>query len=314
MRNATPEMIEMYTILVIGLAAVGLGVPGVLLRRRESPPRPPWKPALLLAFLLAVGGGGAALAGLPRFAWLPPLALAPVWLAFAVLRTGWPTALCLWLARLATSPRTQAASVILAGGALLTWQTYDLTRDVENQFTRTDALLAVITSVPPLEEDPEARVLTDAGQFIPMWRVIANSSTDDFDVELDYLQHQGYEIKLIRTAPPDLTHNCHGWVFTGGKRWIRGAHVEQILKDNRYLVVSSPAPGDVAIFRTSSGIVSHTALVRSVSDDGTILLESKWGKLGRFIHTASEHVYAIDSCTYYRSTRGSHVVQMSKPL
>ena len=42
---------------------------------------------------------------------------------------------------------------------------------------------------------------------------------------------------MIARAKPDATHNCHGWLFTGGRYWVAGDQVEDILADNGYAQV-----------------------------------------------------------------------------
>ena len=120
---------------------------------------------------------------------------------------------------------------------------------------------------------------------------------------------QRLEVKLIQTDGPDVSYNCHGWVFTGGKGWVRGSNVARIIRDNGYQEVTSPAPGDIAVYRDHAGEVTHTAVVRGQMQDGTLLLESKWGKLGRYIHTEKGQPYAVHACTFYSTERGGHVLQ-----
>jgi hypothetical protein len=117
------------------------------------------------------------------------------------------------------------------------------------------------------------------------------------------------EWKVIRTAGPDPRCNCHGWVFAGGRYWLHGAFVESILHDNGYEPAGHTRPGDVAIFRNSAGEMMHSGLVRSVGDDGLVLVESKWGQLGRYIHIADEHMYRGLHATYYHTARGGHQLQ-----
>lgn len=298
----------MYTVLVFACLAVALGLPG-LLARQPAGRRASWRRAVALAGVFAVLGGALAVAGQPSFLWLPFLLLVPVWLLFAVCRSGLITSGGLFFTRLLEHVRFQAALLLLGGGALLGWQSYSITCSVEQELADTDDILSLIAAVPNLEDSPSFYILTDAGQRIPLFRATDNDA-DGSRLEKEYLHQRGYDAKIIQTGDADVSYNCHGWVFAGGKGWVRGSFVDQILTDNRYQTVSRPVPGDVAVFRDRQGVVSHTALVRSVFDDGTVLLESKWGKLGRFIHTSTQHVYAGDSLGYYRSPRPSHVVNL----
>src|SRR5262249_26831322 len=113
--------------------------------------------------------------------------------------------------------------------------------------------------------------------------------------------------KRIQTAPADPAYNCHGWVFTGGRCWVRGGAVESILADNAYQVTTQPKEGDLAVFRSSAGEVTHTGLVRG-NAAGSVLIESKWGQMGRYVHTARDHPYRTDGLTYYHTPRGTHLL------
>ena len=64
----------------------------------------------------------------------------------------------------------------------------------------------------------------------------------------------------------------------------------------------APRPGDVAIFRDLAGQVTHSAVVRGLASDGLVILESKWGWAGRFLHTPAGQCYGSD-CTFYRTER-----------
>ena len=43
--------------------------------------------------------------------------------------------------------------------------------------------------------------------------------------------------------------------------------------------------------------------------EGKILIESKWGRLGRFIHTNEQHCYLSTTPTYYHTRRGGHLLR-----
>lgn len=81
----------------------------------------------------------------------------------------------------------------------------------------------------------------------------------------------------ISRGPASDEPNCHGWVFTGGGYLMFGRHVDTILAENGYERVTSPVPGDLCVYRTPEGTVSHTAAVRAVLADGAVLVEGKWG-------------------------------------
>jgi len=145
--------------------------------------------------------------------------------------------------------------------------------------------------------------LTDQGHVIPLCRVEKGASYQHVE-SLEEHQNSGYAI--TRTAPPTPESNCHGWVFTDGRYWIDGEEVERILKENRYTEISSPRPGDLIVYRPAAGgVVSHTGIVRSISEDGLVMVESKWGSKGRFLHAAQNQPH-WKTWTYHRSPRQGH--------
>src|SRR5262249_59637069 len=88
-----------------------------------------------------------------------------------------------------------------------------------------------------------------------------------------------------------------------------GSQVPQILADNGYRPVTTPRAGDLVVFRDGQGEVVHSGVVCGASEDGTVLIESKWGRLGRFVHTASQHCYPETKVTYYHTPRGGHLLR-----
>lgn len=112
---------------------------------------------------------------------------------------------------------------------------------------------------------------------------------------------------LIVRGTPDRHYNCHGWVFTGGKHLLRGDGVECILHDHNYIRVMTAQENDLAIYRSAGGTILHTALVRSILEDGTVLVESKWGVDGRYLHQVQDQPYS-QHYEYYRSPDGSHLI------
>ena len=155
----------------------------------------------------------------------------------------------------------------------------------------------------------ESRVgMTDRGNAIHLLTAgEAKSALELFEHEQSTLQSAQIQDYVIRRGPADDTSNCHGWVFAGGKFAILGHEVETILADNDYELVSEPYPGDLCVYRNGSNAVAHTALVRSVFDDGTILVEGKWGRYGVFLHPVERSVYG-DNFGYYRTDRPIHIL------
>src|SRR5262249_49733975 len=106
---------------------------------------------------------------------------------------------------------------------------------------------------------------------------------------------------------------CHGWVFAMGQAWISGAAVDTILDDNGYASVDDPAVGDLVVYRDGTGKVLHSGIVRGVAGDERILVESKWGALGIYVHAAGHTGYA-DNFKFYRSKRQGHLLRgLSRP-
>jgi hypothetical protein len=296
-----------YALLLLGILAGLLGLHGLFRRQRQGVT--PWKAPLILAAVLSVTGAVTALAGLPLYAWWPATVLALVMLALALLRSPLPGWFGRHLLRLASQPRAQAVVLFLAGIGLIVAQAYQLDQQVEQDLAFSAQQLTAQSSQPVLDPVLERPAFSDAGRQVALWRAQATVEEGLSEQELTYLRNLGLEQHVIRTSDINLQHNCHGWIFTGGRYWVKGSSVPDILKDNNYEAVSRPGPGDVAVYRNGQGEVMHTALVRAIREDGTILLESKWGRLGCFIHTNTRHAYSSSSCTYYRTDRGGHLLR-----
>lgn len=105
------------------------------------------------------------------------------------------------------------------------------------------------------------------------------------DLEAEKLLHDPqYAFQFIRTAPADVSYNCHGWTFRAGKRSVGDSEVTEWINSPRYKqVVTRPMPSDIVIYYKGDSIC-HSGIVQSISRNGIVLVESKWGTLGRFIH------------------------------
>jgi hypothetical protein len=213
-----------------------------------------------------------------------------------------------WVAKVAAQPSWQAVALLVVGLGLAGYGIYaldsNLDQDLLDSDMRMEAMVGSVNLGPTSEQAP-----TDKGRLIPLFH--PDQSTAEVMAsfpEEEFLHRRKMDQHLIQTGPMDPGYNCHGWVFAGGKFWVRGVAVPDILKDNGYYNVSHPRAGDLAIFRDAKGTVAHTALVRGHGTLGAVLLESKWGTLGRYIHTADRHLYAGHQVQYYRTERGSHVL------
>ena len=127
------------------------------------------------------------------------------------------------------------------------------------------------------------------------------------DFEHEILEARHWNDYLIRRQPAADHCNCHGWVFTGGRYWVHYDDVEHILDENGYETVTAPRPGDLTVYRTSTGTICHTALVRAICDEGSVLVEGKWGWMGVFLHRVGDSLYG-QNYTFYRSSRPGHLL------
>jgi hypothetical protein len=294
--------LDYLTVCVFGLAGTLLGLAGLFLCgwRRWG-----WaSPAACLA-LAAAGAAGAA-ARLEQGYWLPLLALAAVWGLFLFVRS--PVAG--WLARLVRTPRVQWALLLLAGPALMLWLGGRLADEAAPLFNPPPGLFD--PEAVGLSELPGTTAVTDAGTTLPLFTPNLSAEGPPLVDEDTYLRQQRLKHGVLRLAPPGPEYNCHAWVFTGGRHWLRGEHVDQVLEDNGYRPTAAPRPGDVAVYRNGAAEVVHSGLVHTVSADGLVLIESKWGGLGRYLHSPSDHCYGGAVCTYYRSPRQGHLLTVNE--
>ena len=72
--------------------------------------------------------------------------------------------------------------------------------------------------------------------------------------------------------------------------------------------MTAPQAGDLVVYRDGGGQVSHTGIVYSAVPGGLVLVESKWGKGGRFIHPVDAQPYP-GPWTYYRADRPGHLLR-----
>lgn len=146
--------------------------------------------------------------------------------------------------------------------------------------------------------------VTDQGREIPLAAYALSSSIGD--AESNLLARQPFAAQVIRLFPPSAETNCHGWVFTGGRHAIPSQHIEGLLSDNLYEPVDSPDVGDIVVYHSGETIL-HTGLVKWIDERGTVFVESKWGPLGVYLHSALAQPYG-DEFTYYRTSRPGHLV------
>jgi hypothetical protein len=165
-----------------------------------------------------------------------------------------------------------------------------------------------LMAMPPVEPEHAVTTTTDYGSPIRLMKAISPRAAEDLKpVEQRILTAMRRNGRLIRHRPADDLSNCFGWVFADGRYWLDGDQVERILAENGYRVAPRPSAGDVAVYRDEDGEIGHAAVVRAVCDDGSVLVEGKWGWMGVFLHRADDSCYG-QGCTYYRSARSGHAL------
>jgi hypothetical protein len=302
------SLVETYvaSICLVGLSGVLLGLLGLPSRAGR---RPLVRTAARLAVALAVGGGAAAAFALghPRGVWVSPAALAVGALALETIRSPAAARALLGAVGLIARPRCQAALLLLAGPALALWLAYHL-EESANAASPDAAFVTEAVSL-PMEEVPGVYAVTDAGQPVRVYRLTdeALACPARADGEAAALQMPHVRERFIRTAPYDPRYNCHGWVLTGGRYWVKCQDMAAILQENGYEPVASPRAADLVVYRDAKGMVTHSAVVRVAGSDTPVLVESKWGRAGRFIHPVDAHGYGGDY-QYYRSPRPGHLL------
>jgi hypothetical protein len=160
---------------------------------------------------------------------------------------------------------------------------------------------------PSLVETSDAAARTDRGTPVPVKRPLApRDVAQTSEAERRFLQKSPFRDQMMRQRKADDGSNCHGWVFTGGRYWLDPEAVELALRENGYVDVTAPRPGDLVVYR-SHGSVGHTAVVRYVSDVAPPLVEGKWGAMGVYVHPVDQCVYGPEY-TFYRSARPGHLL------
>jgi hypothetical protein len=301
-----PLELSCWLVCAAGTAGCLLGLLGLLAADRL---RPSWT---ALVALVAVGLAGDAAAGyvrgVPAVVWLPVAGLASLAaaaVAAPVVRFPLLVRACREARDCLAGPRGQGI-VLLVGGAGLFWAgAVLLDAGVPEDLSRFD--VHRVAANPPLREVVPCPAVTDRGRPLRLATAVLTTPDAAPPESSDRLRERGSGGRLIQTAPPDPAYDCHGWVFTGGRYWLLGTDVERVLADNGYREVASPAVDDLAVVRLPDGSISHTGLVR-VATAGLVLVESKWGSQGRYVHRPEDAPYVGRWC-YYRSARRGHLLR-----
>jgi len=292
-------MTGLLAALILGVGGAAVGLAGLLERPRQAGRRLPGAGAFVAVMLLVLSGG-LALAGQPRIVWAAAAAPAGAdLLARIVMRYSEP--LLAFLRWMLGAGRLRAGALLILGPLVAVGWCYCFDA-AEQDACPEKGLSSQVT--PDFGLYPLSfTAATDGGQPI---RLFAFAPKDEIDPEPI---PAGYAQRIIRTAPPDKTSNCHGWVFTGGRYCLVGRDVELILRDNGYEQVSDPMAGDLVIYRDGGEIV-HTGLVRATGD--LTMVESKWSVGGRYLHAPADQGFGR-SWAYYRTARASHVLKCDWP-
>lgn len=158
-------------------------------------------------------------------------------------------------------------------------------------------------------EELPSPFVTDLGRPIRAARFYGTPPTHTAmaQAHLKTLSVNGLRDRVLRVSDDWLPANCHGYVFASSNYRLLSEEVERILEDNAYRPVGTPRAGDLAIYRNHEGIVTHTGLVRAV-DPKRIYVESKWGRLGVFLHPHDLSPYVDSDTVFYRSFRRGHAL------
>ena len=147
------------------------------------------------------------------------------------------------------------------------------------------ALLEKIHEVPPLVEDESVWGWTDRRSPIRLYQAEVLRPVEDLRLlEFEVLAAQRRQGHVLRRQEADDHSNCFGWIFAEGRYWLDNDQVEFILKENGYGLAATAVPGDLAVYRDDQQRIRHAAVVRAVCDDGTVLVEGKWGWMGVYLH------------------------------
>jgi hypothetical protein len=279
------------------LLSLGLGGPILGIARWLD------RPQLAGLALVGLGSWGAAAfaAGQPTEAWLPPAGLTAVYLLAVIAIRLRP-----FISRALVSRSGLAGAFVLLGPLLACAWVIEFDRSTQSEEFVPHEMPPKVDEPPPVLTNNTAH--TDRDRIIPLY---TRGPADENNLLRSEKYHaNNYSLALIRTAAIEQDYNCHGWIFTGGRYWVRGEFVDSILNDNGYQRVDQPRQGDLVVYRAAEGNVLHSGLVR-VADDSLILIESKWGTIGRYVHPPSEQPYS-NCWTYYRSSRQGHLLNIGE--
>jgi hypothetical protein len=283
---------------LLGIALLGLGggLLGLLGILRRSWTKSWAFRAAPLALATAVGALALS-SDKPALAWLP-LGLAAFWVV-----VNWGEGLLIIAHRVVgvlRRPAIAGGSLLVVGPMLALLWSHAATSPPDYWEAPKEFLDDDISAIQktPIEHHS---VRTDAGRLLEVKAPVRAASVEEIAAA-----NSRKTADTISTNGAGVDYNCHGWVFAGGRYWIGGKQVQTILDDNGYFPVDCPEAGDIIVYRNRNNDILHTGLVR-VADEWGILIESKWGSRGRYVHTPENQGYSLEY-TFYRSARGGHLL------
>ena len=183
---------------------------------------------------------------------------------------------------------------------------------VASRFLAANVLNSIQPQLSPAEIDLAdvpvlaTQAVTDKGRGISLFHFKMHSASAE--IQKFVAQNEKDRAQLIRLLESNPASNCYGWVFTRGQYGIRDAEVPIILSDNEYVEISQPQDGDLVVYRRGDDIC-HCGVVRIVDRHAPVLVESKWGPFGVYLHAPSTQPFGGDS-RFYRSARPNHMLAL----
>jgi hypothetical protein len=296
-----PPVLSLFVFLGAGGPALGL------IRLLCPSRRSGWGTASVLALGAAAGAfaGAAVLAAQPAGVWIPLAVLFGLSVLLGLPCQHFFASLVALMQRPLHSPFVQATGLLIGCPALALWLVF---AQMDGDSLPADALGKNLPPPRQFQEFSPSPLATDKGRHVKVSRRVhvPEEAASHKSVQEQLLRRPDINAKVIALEVGSAECNCHGWVFTGGLYWISDEAVERILADNNYQQVPAPRIGDLAVYRDKGGTITHTGVVRATTPDGLVLVESKWGDLGAFLHPVDVHPYDESAYTYHRSQRGGH--------
>jgi hypothetical protein len=292
----------------VGLTVAAAGLTALALRKR--PVRWLLLPGLAVVVVCAAAGLSPVMTANGRALVLAPAAVVIGFVGLALFRYGSLQRPAMQLARALSKPAVPGAALLASGLGLALFA--GVRADIEAEAN--EVPLPQGRHEVKLRDADGARLRTDRGRPIAAFQYAPTPGLEEDDsIERQFAAR--FADRLIRRTEPDPSYNCHGFTFTDGRYWIKGSDVETILTDNGYQVVRFPRLGDVVVYRDMGGLVSHTGVVRTVLSGGKVLVESKWGRLGRFLHPHDAVPYPATTSVFYHSPRFGRLLQgLPRPM